>query len=274
MYTVAQLRGSLRAGAVTEAALLQADRSHSATAVGAVASVAESLFRGGLTFAKGRKARREVCAVIADSCDDVDPTRLRKYVGGAMSLAQIDAEAHSRVANGKCRGPYLQHEKTLARTFARRAGALGGIGLARASRPDHQLKADDASTFSVYSSRSELDAASAKLGVLVANGLPDAEKFWDGAVALLPGERGGTDWSRAIVWLRDGHVARVLVDVLVEADKLGELPAKLTALYGVAGATKGTVTSWKLADGTSVTLDIGAAASLVVESAAPAAPTR
>lgn len=267
LYALAQVRGSLRAGAVSEAALLQADHGRSDTAVGALTNVAEALFRGGLTFARGRKARREVCAVIADSCDDVDATRLRKYISGALSLTQIDADAHSRVVNGKCRGPYLQHEKALARAFAYRAGALGGIGLARASRPDRQLKADDASTFAVYSSRSELDAAPAKFGVLVANALPDAEKYWSGTVALFPADPSSGDWPRAVVWLRDGHVTRALVNVVVETEKLGDVPTKLGTFYGSAGTTKGTVTTWPLTDGTTVTLDIGAVASFIVENA-------
>jgi hypothetical protein len=267
LLTVAQVRGAIRAGAVSEAAVLEADKGRSSTAVGAVSDVTDALFRGGLTFARARTSRREVCALIADSCDDVEPERVRKYTQGGYSLGQIDADAHSRVVNGKCRALYLQHEKALARSLVRRTGGLSGIGLARASRPDRELKPDTPSTFSVYSSRSGLDSAPAKFGVMVANALPATELYWRGAVALVPasGDSGAeSSWFRAVVWLRDGHVVRALVNPLHE-ETLGDLPQLLQATYGSPGTTRGAVTTWSLASGVTATLDIGAAESLVVE---------
>jgi hypothetical protein len=271
--TLAQVRGAVRAGAVPEAAILQADHGHSATAGEAVTNVTDALFRGGFAFATSKKARRERCAVIADSCDDLDPTRVRKYVEGGYSLRQIDADARSRVEYSKCRGPYIQHEKALGWDFARRAGALGGIGLARASRPDRHLNPDDASTFAVYSSRSSLDAAPAKLGVLIANALPEVERYWSGAVGLrlgALGDAGDAVGFTAVVWLRHGHVVRAMLNVLKD-DKVGDLPKTLADFYGSPGKSAGTVTKWTLGDGSTVTLDIGAATSVVVESKEAAA---
>jgi hypothetical protein len=270
LLAFAQVRGAIRAGAVSEAALLEADRGRSPTAFAAVSNVTDALLRGGLTFARAHTSRRELCALIADSCDDMDPERVRKYTQGEYSLGQIDADAHSRVVNGRCRAQFLQHEKLLARSLVRRTGGLSGIGLARASRGDHELKADAPSTFSVYSSRSALDTALAKFGVLVANAIPSTEQYWRGAVALVSpssdaGARG--PWFGGVVWLRDGRVVRALVNLLQD-DKLGDLPQLLVETYGSPGATRGAVTTWSLPGGIVATLNIGAAVSLAVESAA------
>ncbi len=278
VYSWAQVRGAVRAGALPEASVIEADRGHGDTAYGALTDVADALFRGGYTFATSHQARREVSAVIADGCGDVDADRVRKYFDGGYSLAQIDADAHSRVVYGKCRGPFLSNEKQLQRDFARRTGAFGGIGLARASRPDHQLKPDDPSTFAVYSSRSKVDTSVAKLGVAVANVLPAVETHWQGTVGLLPAEapdggEGDVIWSRAVVWLRDGHVARVLLN-LTRDGRFADAPKALADFYKSPGTTAGTVTKWSLADGTTVTLDIGAATSVVVENPGTSSVTR
>jgi hypothetical protein len=270
LLAFAQVRGAIRAGAVSEAALLEADKGRSPTAFGAVSDVTDALLRGGLTFARAHTSRRELCALIADGCDDMDPERIRKYTQGGYSLGQIDADAHSRVVYGKCRAQFLQHEKPLARSLVRRTGGLPGIGLARASRADHELKSDTPSTFSVYASRSGLDSTTAKFGVLAANAVPTTEQYWRGAVALVPttadaGERG--PWFTGVVWLRDGHVVRALVNLLQD-DKLGDLPQLLAETYGFPGTTRAAVTTWSLPGGVVATLNIGAAVSLVVESAA------
>ena len=95
--------------------------------------------------------------------------RIEKYVSGEYSLAQIDADAHSRVVYGKCRYPYLQHEAHLQRMFIARTGALGAIGLSRATQSDRTLQPETPSTYATYASRMHLSAAKAKLGVQVAN---------------------------------------------------------------------------------------------------------
>lgn len=146
------------------------------------------------------------------------------------------------------------------------AGALSGIGLARASRSDRQLSATDPASYSVYASRSGLETKLARLGVLVANAVPATESFWKGAVALDPPKEAKGAWLSAVVWLREDRIVRVLVNVGDEKT-LGELPKLLNGIYERPGSTKGTITTWTLADGTSARLDIGAAASLVVESA-------
>jgi hypothetical protein len=272
LATYAQVRGSIRAGAVSEAALLEADRGRNGTAYAAVTSDVDQLFKGGLTFARGHSSRRELCALIADSCDDVDADRVRTYMQGGYSLGQIDADAHSRVVYGKCRTAFLQHEKTVATRLVRRAGALGGIGLARAARPDRQLDPNNPSSFGTYASRSSLEPGVAKFGVLVANALPAAEEYWKGAVSLVPAEGTKTDWLSAVAWLRDGRVIRILLNVSDDT-KLGDLPGALASVYGGPGITKGTVTTWSLPGALSAKLDIGAATSLVVESAATGTPS-
>ena len=171
------------------------------------------LFTGAWDFATASTSRRELSALISDTCDDLDPDRVHTYIAGGYTLGQIDADAHSRVVYGKCRGPFLQGERKLQAKLVSRAGGLSGIGLARAARPDHQLNPDDAATFSIYSARSKLDPAVARFGVMVANALPAVESYWQGAVALLPGDGVASAWTSAIVWMRDGRVARVLVNI-------------------------------------------------------------
>jgi hypothetical protein len=123
------------------------------------------LVAGAFTFAHSQQTRRPLCAVIAESCDDLDPERVRTYVQGGYSLGQIDADAHSRVVYGKCRSPFLQGEKKLQNKLVKRAELFGAIGLARAPQSDHKPKPDVPASYSAYSSRSRLDGMIAKLGV-------------------------------------------------------------------------------------------------------------
>jgi len=263
LATYAQVRGGIRAGAVSEAALLEADHGRNATAYAATSDVVDRLLKGGLTFARANSSRRELCALISDSCDDVDTNRVRTYTQGSYSLGQIDADAHSRVVYGKCRTPFLQNERTLATRLVKKVGALGGIGLARAARPDHQLDPNSPSSFGTYASRSNLEASVAKFGVLVANALPAAEDYWKGAVSLVPPAGPKDGWGSGVAWLRDGQVVRVLLNV-GDDTKLGDLPAALAGAYAAPGITNGAVTTWSLPGGVWTRLDIGAATSLVV----------
>jgi hypothetical protein len=274
LYTYAQVRGTLRSGAVPTAALVEAARGRSPTAFGAVSQVVRDLFTGGLTFARAHSSRRELSALISDKCDDMDAARVASYVAGGYSLGQIDADAHSRVVYGSCRGPFLQHEKSLATRLVRRAGAFGGIGLARAARSDRQLDPQNPSTFAVYESRSNLEAGVAKFGVEIANALPVAEGYWHGTVALDAPAANRGEWQSAVAWLRDDRVVRVLVNVGDDA-KLAELPAVLAKVYGSTGRTQGTETTWEQPGGLSATLDIGAVTSLTIEgsTSASALPT-
>lgn len=84
------------------------------------------------------------------------------------------------------------------------------------------------------------------------------------------------------MWLREGRVVRVVVNLLAD-DKLGDMPGALAGIYGTPGSTQGTVTTWSLPSGVMAKLDIGAAVALVVQdggagapagSVAPAATTR
>ena len=149
--------------------------------------------------------------------------------------------------------PFLQHERTLATRFVRRAGALGGIGLARAASAGHPLDPENPSTFSVYASRSNLESGVAKFGVEVANALPAVEQYWRGTVALDAPAATRGEWQSAVAWIRDDRVVRVLVNVGDDA-KLAELPATLTRVYGSPGRTRGAVTTWNLPGGLSATL--------------------
>lgn len=261
--TVAQVRGSVRAGTLPEVDVIAVG--HGTTAVESVVPAAAALFRGTVKFSKLQNTRRSISAVIKTDCSDLDGDRVRTYVLGDYALSQLDADAHSRVVNGPCRGPYLQHEHELQWRFVSETGALGAIGLARATRSPSTLDPTVPSTYAVYTQRSGLDAATARLGVQIANALGATEKYWDGTVALSLGKDTNDDtWGDATVWLHDGHVARVLVNFASSA-KLPDLAATLTTLYGKPGATTAAVTTWTLDGGITARLDIGAAAALVVE---------
>jgi hypothetical protein len=269
-YTFAQTRGAVRAGLLAEDALVAAAHEKSTTAHGAVGTVASALYNGCSEFSGAYTSRRQLAALVAESCDDLDPSRVRTYVEGGYSLSQIAADANTRVQYGSCRTQFLQGQKALAAKLIRRSGAFGGIGLARATRPDHKLDPDDASSFLVYSSRSKLAQSAARIGVILANAMPQVEAFWDGAIAVLPSSDAASDWRSAVVWIRDGRVSKILANAK-SFDKLGDLPKTLSATYGTAGSGQGTVTKWTLTDGTPVTLDIGAAGYLLVGSVAPSA---
>ena len=160
----------------------------------------------------------------------MDPERVRTYFEGGYSLGKIDADAHSRVVYGACRNPFLRSEKRLAVKLAWRTGAFSGIGLARAVQKDRRLDPDASKTYRTYSSRSKLDKTVARFGVMVANGILPAEAYWQGTIALLPGGEAKSEWRSAVVWLRDGKVARILLNVLAN-DKLGDLPKVVAGTY-------------------------------------------
>lgn len=270
---LAQVRGSVRAGVVDETAIVAADGGASSKAYEAASDDALALYDGAVRFVKSRRqGGRAVCAVVADDCSDLDPARVGKYVAGEYSLAQIDADAHSRVVYGKCRYPYLQHETHLQRMFVARTGGLAAIGLSRAAQADRSLKPDEPSTYATYTSRMGLSAAKAKLGVQIANGMPETIKFWTGAVTLVaPADSPSGPWGAAMVWLRDGKVVRMLIQPTKD-DQIGELPSALASVYGGPGTTHGAVTTWSLPSGATARLDIGAALALVVEGATRKAP--
>lgn len=270
-YIAGQVRGAVRAKTVDEGAVFAAS-GEVATAYDAVLHASAKLFDGSRQFSKPRSARRPIAAVIQEDCSALDAERVRAYVRGDYSLGTLDGAARRRVANGKCRQPYVSREGDFRREFVRRTGGFAGIGLARATRGEKRLDPDDASTYSVYSMRSKLDAKSAKLGVLLANKLEQTEAFWNGAIAVSSPNDDATSWGMAIVWPSDGKISRVLVNIR-KKDDLGSLAEKLENVYGRPDSARGSITTWKLEEGVSATLDIGAAAALVIE-AAPSKPRK
>lgn len=270
LNVLGQVRGSLRAGQLTEADLLAVAPSPLGDARGALVSVTDMLFEGALTFVRPRQARRPIAAVVREDCTGIDPERAREYVLGQMSFGQLDQQARQRVANGKCLGAYVQHEGAMQRGFVAQTGGLAGIGLARASRPDRQLKPDEPATYTVYSLRSGLSAPAARLGVRLANALPATERFWSGAIALSDKSEGPL--GVALVWLEQGKVARVLVNLASEKS-LPELQKSLTALHGNPTRTAGRQTHWTLPGGEDLTLDQGASLSLRLGTFSPPAAT-
>lgn len=263
ILAMAQVRGSVRAGTIDEAALIDATREQATSAHELVPITASQLMTGMAAFVRPRQARREIAAVLAEDCSGSDPERARTYVFGGCSLGQIDGAARARVSYGKCRNAYLQNEHRLQLRFLRSTGALGAIGLARAARPDRALDPSNATSFVAYTTRAHLDLSTAKLGVQIANGIKEAESYWAGAIALTPGVDEGP-WQDAVVWIRDGRVARVLVNIR-DDKQLGDLAAALDKAFASKGMTKDAITTWGLPGGIVARLDLGAALCLVVE---------
>lgn len=260
IYATAQVRGSVRAMTIDES-LVRGAGGSSEKGSGAVLDVGGKLYQGSARFLRPRTARRVVCAAVSTDCSGVDADRVRGYVRGEYSLGTIDSEAHKRVANSKCRGPYVRGEAAFKRSFAAATGGLAGIGLARAAQKTRTLDPENPATFKIYSGRSRLDSSVAVLGVKIANALEKTEAFWTGAVALAPGGEPGP-WGTTVVWFEGDKVSRILVNIRDEKTLL-ELPDLLTKLYGAPGRAEGSKTRWSL-DGATAVLDIGMAANLVV----------
>jgi len=256
-YVVAQVRGSVRAGVVTEQNVMKAagelDTPQTATLTAAV-----KLVDGARKFTKLQSSRRPLCAALVEECDGFDPEKVRKYVLGEYSYGRIDGLARQRC--GPCRGKFVRRERMLQTKFIGSAGALAGLGLARAGKPE---PIDPASTkaYAVYTSRSKLDSESARLGVLIANGVVKAEEHWKGTITLGRGNSANDSWDNAIVWLRDGKVAKVLVNIKTATE---DLSALLDKHYGTQGTKDGSTTTWKLGDGVVVKLVLGSRMSLVI----------
>lgn len=262
-YTAAQVRGSVRAGTIDDSVVFDASGS-SKNAFDAVLHVAGKLYDGSAKFLRPQSGRRIVCAAVAHDCVGLDPERVRGYVMGEYSLGVLDSEARRRVANSKCRGPYVRGERSFKRSFAVRTGGLAGIGLAKAAQKDRKLDPDKLATYRTFSGRSRLDAPAAQLGVRIANALPETEKFWAGAVVLVAGGH-QEPWGRALVWFNGGKVSQILVNIEDEA-KLHALPELLSKRYGNPASAEGVTTQWSLDGGGKAVLNIGGAASLLVTS--------
>jgi hypothetical protein len=268
----AQLRGTIRAGELADTDVFSAVRG-SLTTYGAVAPAAAALANGSFSFTKDSAGRRAMCATISDDCSDFDPVRLSKYESGGYSTGALDEEAHSRVVDGKCRNSYLGKEKSLRYRFVKRTGGIAGVGLARGSRTDHAVDPNTASTFQLFTDRSHVSAGIAKVGATIANASAKVREYWQGAFVIRAGKvPEGTPWGTAVVWIRDGSVARVLVNILQDKT-LGDLPKELAAVYGSPSSSSGTSTAWRRSDA-EVTLDIGGRADLTVERPAPPANAR
>lgn len=109
-----------------------------------------------------------------------------------------------------------------------------------------------------------MDEPTSKVGVLLANSVFKAETYWAGTIALVPAPDAAQVWSAGVVWLQDGKVSRIMLNV-ADQSKLGDLPKTLEADYGKPSASAGTVSTWQLPNGLAARLDVGAAMSLVVE---------
>lgn len=258
LYVAAQVKAASRAGALPDDELLEAARGRAPNAHAAALVVASDLVDGARKFTAPTQQRRPICAVVEKHCQELDPERARDYVLGSYSLGQLDADARSRGASGKCRGIYVQNEARFKRRFGQLTGAFAGLGLARSSQADRKVSIDAPASYAIYSLRSGLSASVAKVGVRMAVELEAVERYWTGAVALRAVD---PTWGPAIVWLREGVVERVLVNVTSES-KLGELPSLLEALYGTPGKAAGARVEWSLPSGERPRLDLGASTAL------------
>jgi hypothetical protein len=263
--SVAQIRAAVRAGAISEARVLDALGDERGNSIETVLSSAATLCDGAKRFLKDANGRRSMCATIADDCSGFDAERLRRFISGGYTLGQLDADAHARVVYGKCRGDFLRNERELRAAFLSEVGGTAAVGIARSARGDKGISVEDPSSYALFSAYTGATAPMAKLAVAAALAIPDTEAYWRGAVSLAADSSAATAncWGKAIVWPAQGRVARVMVPIL-DATKAKEAVAELSKIYGL-GATTGAVTTWALPSGVTARLDLGTSAALVVE---------
>jgi hypothetical protein len=205
---------------------------------------------------------------VATDCDGIERDAVREYVLGELSLGEIDSRAHARVANSRCRGPYLANESSYKREFVHRTGGLAGIGLARASRKDRKVDPTNPSSYAVYASRSRLKDPGARLGVLITNAIQQVEDYWRGSVVLYSDEEKGQNKvsSSAIVWFRDEKVSRVMLN-LDGSEATQSIKSLLEQTWGAGNPAGERLWTWNLDEHTVATLDLGPALSLTLADA-------
>lgn len=261
-----QLRATMRAGLLADKLVYQAAEGDADSLVASVLPVAADFYDGGIKFLRDPTGRRVLCATLDESCDDFDDKRVRRFVLGGFSLGQLDADAHTRVVYGKCRGKFLAKETKLRPWFLSYAGVLTGPGIQRTVSGNKPMDAADSKTFSTLSSRTGLHRGAAAVAVIVANAMESTEAFWSGAITIVPPKSKTEHWDEAIIWIVDGRVARALINVREPGSADGM--QQLSNTYGAPGSKVDAVTVWTLNDGVEARLDLGGCASLVVERAA------
>lgn len=268
--TATQIRASVRAGAVQESVVFRAADNAGATAFDSVMGAAGHLALGTVVFALNSAGRYAIAATVDDRCEDLDPAKIRRFVEGGMGRSQIATEANRTGA--RCGyGITRQFPRFRGRLFSL-SGGLAGIGLARAMRSDRIVDPERPETFRLFCQRARITNAGGRLATAIANAIPRVEDYWRGAVQLpkLPEAQAGP-WGMPVVWLRDGKVTRILLNIW-KGDKLAQLPAIVGATLGQPTSSQGTTTTWNLPGGAVAKLDIGAAGALVVESPTATSP--
>lgn len=255
-FVLGQVRGSVHAGAVHEKEVEAAGSGKRGAE--AVFMAATKLLDGARASARIRNSRRSICAVLQEDCNGVDADKLRDYALTSWSYGKIDGLARRRC--GPCRGKYVANEKDYQLLYVLNAGAFAGLGLAQAGKTE-PLNPGETKQYAQYTSRSKLDASTARLGVLLANAVPRSESYWKGAILLDRGKTADKQWGNAIVWLQDGIVSRVLLNIS-EASHLEGLPVVLSRHFGSQPVQQGSVYIWTLTEGRSAKLDVGVALSL------------
>ncbi len=269
-----QVRAVVRAGSVTRAEVASFHRGRGGRAGSPVAMAAAELLDGSMTFVRPRPARRPICATVKEDCTGLDVDRIRRYMAGGFSLGELDAAARARVSNGRCLGQYLAREREFQVEFVSITGGLAGIGLARSSQPGRALDPARPATYAVFKARSGLNPDVAAFGVRVANGLEATKAYFAGAIELHVGNAAPS----ALVWLRDGLVSRVLMNLDGATPGLQE---ELSSLYGGPPDDSGTEQTWQVdAGAVTARLDTVVTMSLLLErsvstdtSSAPRRPT-
>ena len=266
LLALAQVRGAVRAEAMTEEQLLEANAEEHVQAHEAAFRVAASLGSGTLSFTEGRAQLRFLAAVIGDDCDRLDAAQTRAFVGGALDLGEI--RRRSGAAARRCGRGMIARQDRLRGEFFNLTGGLGGVGLARGVHGADSVSPDDPRSFREFQQRAHLSATRAALAVRIANAQQAIEAYWAGAVQLMPASNDSA-WGPAVVWFEGDRVARVLVNVQ-EHDRIGQLDDEIAALRGGPGTTSGAVTVWSVPGG-ELRVDLGASLALVLERR-PSAP--
>lgn len=262
----AQVRGTVRAGYLSDQEIYEAAGGGSLTAFDAVVRVTGSFLDGARRFARDTAGKYAIGATLdRENCESLDPEKIRRFVLGEFGRSGTVTEAEKSAA--RCGGRLLRRFGSLGNEMVSISGAIAGVGLARGMRGDRKVDPADERTYAYYRQRTGMRPRAAKVGVIIANALEQTEAYWNGAIELTGPKESSGPWGTAVVWLHGGRLARVLVNI-ADAEKLEGLPGLVTSSLGAAASTDGTITAWKLADGVQAVLDIGAAGSLVLSETA------
>ncbi len=243
--SLAQIRGAVRADLLTDRALLDAFGQTGSRTHEAVFGLAGSLTEGSVAFLRGAGSRR-VGAMLNESCEVVDETRVDAFVRG-----QLDSR--------RCRSA------DQAGSVLRSGGGVIAVGQVRSLRDN--VSPEEPRSYRELLRSAELSERQAAFTVRVADHLDEVEAYFHGAVVLAAQRSEGTElpvWGSAIAWFADGRVSRLLLNI-DDDEAIDSLQSFVLRELGPPDEDERHFASWD-GRGWKAHLDRGAGLALILES--------